>query len=91
MRQYLRCGTRIHVLERHMNVLCGVTAADDTLPRRFLDEADTKHSVKSVVPLAPMVKSYYRKKGYGKDGVPTPRLLASLGIKPPAADRGQRA
>jgi aldehyde:ferredoxin oxidoreductase len=63
-----------------MNVLMGITKADDTLPGRFLTEAETKHSVKSVVPIEPMVNAYYRKKGYNKEGIPTPRLLASLDI-----------
>ncbi len=79
-RGFLVSGRRTHVLERRMNVLMGVTPEDDTLPGRFLDEAATKHAVKSVVPIAPMVKAYYRKKGYDSRGVPTPRLLASLGI-----------
>jgi aldehyde:ferredoxin oxidoreductase len=80
MREFLRCGTRTHVLERHMNVLSGVKAADDTLPRRFLEEAETKHAVKSVVPIGPLVKAYYRKKGYDESGVPTAKLLRRLGI-----------
>ena len=85
MREFLRSGRRTHVLERHMNVACGVTAADDTLPRRFLEEAETRHPDRSVVPLAPMVRDYYRKKGYDEEGVPTPRLLRRLGIPAGAA------
>ena len=85
MREFLRSGRRTHVLERHMNVACGVTAADDTLPRRFLEEAETRHPNRSVVPLAPMVRAYYRKKGYDEEGVPTPRLLRRLGIPAGAA------
>ncbi|MBU0955831.1 MAG: aldehyde ferredoxin oxidoreductase family protein [Spirochaetes bacterium] len=81
MRQYLKCGRRTHVLERYMNVLCGVSAADDTLPDRFLTEAVTKHPVHSVVPIKKMVKAYYRKKGYSQEGIPTERLLAALEIE----------
>ena len=80
MRAFLKCGRRTHVLERHMNVLCGVTSADDTLPERFLYEAQTKHPDLSVVPIGPMVKAYYRKKGYDIHGVPTPQLLRKLHI-----------
>jgi aldehyde:ferredoxin oxidoreductase len=79
-RGFLLVGRRSHVLERYMNVLMGVTAADDTLPGRFLREAETRHPVKSVVPIGPMVRDYYRKKGYDVEGRPTRRLLASLGI-----------
>ncbi|HBO40904.1 MAG: hypothetical protein A2087_05130 [Spirochaetes bacterium GWD1_61_31] len=80
MRAFLKSGRRTHVLERCMNLACGITAADDTLPRRFLEEAITKHPVKSVVPIESLVKAYYRKKGYDADGVPTPRLLRRLGL-----------
>jgi aldehyde:ferredoxin oxidoreductase len=83
-RDFILAGRRAHVLERHMNMILGVTAADDTLPARFLTEAETRHPDRSVVPIGPMVKAYYRKKGYDSEGRPTPRLLASLGI--PVAD-----
>jgi aldehyde:ferredoxin oxidoreductase len=79
-KDFITVGRRSHVLERHMNVLMGITRADDTLPGRFLTEAETKHPVKSVVPLEPMVKAYYRKKGYDSEGAPTARLLKSLAI-----------
>ena len=80
MREFLRCGRRTHVLERHMNILCGITTADDTLPRRFLEEAETKHAIRSIVPIQALVKAYYRKKGYDDMGLPTPALLRKLGI-----------
>ena len=80
MHQYLLSGRRTHVLERLMNVRCGITAKDDTLPARFLTEAETKHPVRSVVPLERMVRAYYRKKGYDANGIPTARLLKKLGI-----------
>lgn len=86
-RDYLKVGRRSHVLERHMNVLMGVTAADDTLPRRFLDEAATKHPDASVVPVEKMVKAYYRRKCYDEKGIPTAKLLAALGIPLAARER----
>jgi aldehyde:ferredoxin oxidoreductase len=82
MRGFLKCGRRTHVLERHMNVLCGVTSADDTLPGRFLNESQTKHKDLSVVPIGPMVQAYYRKKGYDEHGIPRPQLLRKLHITP---------
>ncbi len=87
MRDFLKSGRRTHVLERHMNIICGVRPEDDTLPGRFLNEAETKHPVKSVVPIEPLVKAYYRKKGYDANGVPKPSLLKELGI-PLAAAKG---
>jgi len=80
MREFLTCGRRTHVLERYMNVLCGITSKDDTLPSRFLNEAQTKHADLSVVPVASMVKAYYRKKGYDEHGVPKADLLRRLNI-----------
>ncbi len=77
---YLRAGRRSHVLERWMNTRMGVRRKDDTLPGRFLAEADTKHARKSVVDLEPMLDAYYRMKGYDADGVPTAGTLAKLGI-----------
>lgn len=81
MREFLRCGRRIHVLERYMNLQCGISSADDTLPSRFLKEAETAHAVRSVVPVEKLVKAYYRKKGYDSDGVPKAGLLKQLGIR----------
>ena len=92
-RGFLLAGRRAHVLERWMNVLMGVRAADDDLPARFVKEAETRHPVKSVVPIRKLVRAYYRKKGYGPDGVPGPALLARLGIiePKPAAGPGPAA
>lgn len=86
MREFLKCGRRIHVLERMMNLKCGIRQQDDTLPGRFLEEAITAHPVRSVVPIKKLVAAYYRKKGYGSDGIPTERLLASLNLAQPAKD-----
>ncbi len=79
-REFLKAGDRITVLERLMNVREGVTSEDDTLPPRLLDGADG-------VPLARMLPSYYRLRGYGPDGAPTARKLASLNIGAPARAR----
>ncbi|MBI9104861.1 MAG: aldehyde ferredoxin oxidoreductase C-terminal domain-containing protein [Spirochaetales bacterium] len=82
-RTMLLAGKRIHVLERHMNCLMGISSKDDTLPNRFLTEAETKHPDKKVVNLDPMIKQYYRIKGYGKDGIPKEQTLLKLGIDNP--------
>ncbi len=88
-KDFRRAGRRTHVLERLMNCHCGVRARDDTLPARFLTEAKTKHPDESVVPIEPLVRAYYRRKGYDSDGVPTARTLADLGIKAPRATGAQ--
>ncbi len=79
---FKRIGRRVHVLERCMNMRMGAESHDDTLPARFLDEADTAHRVRSVVPVAKLVRKYYRAKKYDRHGRPTPALLRSLGIDP---------
>jgi hypothetical protein len=63
-----------------MNCLMGISAADDTLPARFLEEARTEYPDESVVDLEPMLRAYYRAKGYGPDGLPTARTLRALRI-----------
>jgi aldehyde:ferredoxin oxidoreductase len=72
-RGLLEVGERVHTLERHMNTLEGVSAADDTLPARFLREGGR-------VPLEAMLDDYYRERGWDARGIPEPRTLARLGI-----------
>lgn len=81
MYQFYNVGRRVHVLERLMNTRMGISHKDDTLPSRFLTEADTAHKVKKVVNLDPMVKQYYKIKGYDKNGIPKPSTLKKLGLK----------
>ncbi|HOJ98811.1 MAG TPA: aldehyde ferredoxin oxidoreductase family protein [Termitinemataceae bacterium] len=82
MKDYFLAGRRSHVLERYMNTLCGISRKDDTLPQRFLTEAQTAHPVLSTVRLEPMLRQYYRIKGYDAEGRPTLRTLKKLGIRP---------
>ncbi len=78
--EFLKAGRRIHILERYMNTRMGISSKDDTLPERFLNEGDTKHPVKKTVDLQPMLKKYYRLKGYDSEGRPTEKILSRLGI-----------
>lgn len=83
--QMLRAGERIQVLERYMNTRMGIRRADDTLPGRFLSEGETKHGVKSTVPLEGMLEKFYRIRGYDQEGIPSAVLLKKLGIVPAKA------
>jgi aldehyde:ferredoxin oxidoreductase len=57
--------------DRKMNIDFGVTAAQDTLPRRFTHEPLTEGASKGqVVPVGRMVKEYYKVKGWDDQGVP---------------------
>ena len=57
--------------DRKMNIDFGVTAAQDTLPRRFTHEPLKKGASKGqVVPVDRLVKEYYKAKGWDAQGVP---------------------
>ena len=54
-----------------MNLDFGVTAEQDTLPRRFTHEPLKDGASKGqVVPVGRMVKEYYAAKGWNEKGVP---------------------
>jgi aldehyde:ferredoxin oxidoreductase len=57
--------------DRKMNLDFGVTAEQDTLPRRFTQEPLKEGASKGhVVPVDRMVKEYYTAKGWNEKGVP---------------------
>jgi len=57
--------------DRKMNIDFGVTADQDTLPRRFTHEPLKEGASKGqVVPVGRMVKQYYKAKGWNDQGVP---------------------
>jgi len=57
--------------DRKMNIDFGVTAGQDTLPRRFTHEPLKEGASKGqVVPVGRMVKEYYKAKGWNDQGVP---------------------
>jgi aldehyde:ferredoxin oxidoreductase len=57
--------------DRKMNLDFGVTAEQDTLPRRFTHEPLKEGASKGhVVPVGRMVKEYYDAKGWDNQGVP---------------------
>ena len=77
---FYKVGERVHVLERYMNTREGISKKDDTLPLRLLTEGRKCDAAERTVPLAPMLKKYYRLRGYDENGVPRPRTLRRLGI-----------
>ena len=77
----IKVGERVWNLERLYNNREGFTAKEDTLPPRLLTEAPTDGPSKGWVSnLAPMLKEYYRTRGWDENGVPTQRKLAELGL-----------
>jgi len=80
--ELLKCGERIWNLERLFNLKAGMDPSEDTLPKRFLEEAMPEGPKKgSVVPLAEMLKEYYSIRGWDEKGYPTKEKLAELGIE----------
>ncbi|MBT7505921.1 MAG: aldehyde ferredoxin oxidoreductase family protein [Rhodospirillales bacterium] len=74
-------GERIWNLERQFNLAAGLTSADDTLPKRMLEEpAKTGAAAGKVNMLGDMLPDYYELRGWTKDGVPTPETLSRLSL-----------
>ena len=81
LKQFLKAGERINVLERYLNTQLGVTSEDDTLPERFLKEGRETDPQKHVVPLKKMLIHYYKIRGYDQNGIPTNKLLKKLELE----------
>jgi aldehyde:ferredoxin oxidoreductase len=77
----IRVGERVWNLERLYNLREGFGKEDDSLPRRLLDEVVAEGPSKGWVnKLEPMLKEYYRARGWDENGVPKPAKLAELGL-----------
>ena len=79
-------GERIWNLERQFNLAAGLTAKDDTLPKRILEEPAPSGTAKGLVARVPeMLPEYYQLRGWTAEGVPTHDTLARLGLVPQTA------
>jgi aldehyde:ferredoxin oxidoreductase len=81
----LECGARIWMLLRGLNNLMGVTAADDTIPRRFLTPHTEGGAAGSVPNVELMLRDYYKARGLDAQGRPLKEKLISLGLSDLAA------
>ncbi|MEW8505713.1 MAG: aldehyde ferredoxin oxidoreductase family protein [Candidatus Thiodiazotropha sp.] len=74
-------GERIWNMERDFNLRAGLTAADDTLPKRLLKEAaKTGPAEGRVNDLDKMLPEYYELRGWTAEGVPTDETRQRLGL-----------
>jgi len=74
-------GERVWNMERDFNLRAGITAADDTLPKRLLKEAANIGPAKGRVnDLGKMLPEYYALRGWSTDGVPTDATRTRLGL-----------
>ena len=75
-------GERVWNLERLYNLREGFDKADDTLPKRMLDEPVTEGPSKGfTVKLDPMLEEYYAFRGWDQNGVPKPKKLKELSLE----------
>lgn len=76
-------GERLFNLKRLINLRLGITAADDTLPRRLLAEPRPSGGAAGVLPDLPaMLEEYYQVRGWEADGRPSAERLAALNVLP---------
>jgi len=72
-------GERTWNLERKFNLAAGLTAKDDTLPKRILKEAAKTGPAQGLTSrLDEMLPEYYKLRGWTRDGVPTNKTLNRL-------------
>lgn len=75
-------GERIWNLERLFNLRSGIGATSDTLPQRLLEEPVKEGPSKGkMVELQPMLKEYYRFRGWDESGIPSLKKLKELGLE----------
>lgn len=77
----MEAGERIWNLERDFNMKAGLTAADDTLPKRLLTEAATTGPAEGKVNgLEQMLPEYYDLRGWTSDGQVSDETRTRLGL-----------
>ena len=78
----LQAAERVYNLERLFLLKAGFTKADDTLPRRMLEEPMPDGPAQGhVVELDVMLPEFYQLRGWDEAGVPTGEKLAELGLE----------
>ena len=79
--EFVKIGERTWNLERLWNLKAGFTAADDTLPKRLLEEGHADGPAAGVtVDLQAMLPVYYRERDWSPEGIPSQQKLLELGL-----------
>ncbi len=78
--KYMRCGERGYNLERKVNCRFGISARDDSLPKRLTETAQDPNDPSTKVPLEKLKKVYYHARGWSSEGIPTKATLRKLKI-----------
>jgi aldehyde:ferredoxin oxidoreductase len=77
----LKIGEKIYNLTRLFNIREGITALDDKLPPRLMEETLTQGPAKGVkIPLKAMLEDYYLVRGWDDNGFPTSEKLRQLDL-----------
>lgn len=77
----LEAGERVWNIEKLFNLKAGITSAEDTLPKRLLEEPVAEGPSKGHVhKLAELLPEYYSLRGWDEKGLPTEERLKKLGI-----------
>lgn len=77
----IKTGERVWNMERLYNNREGFSVKDDTLPSRLLNEAVSEGPSRGWVSnLAPMLREYYRGRGWDENGIPKPEKLKELSL-----------
>lgn len=77
----LESGDRIYNIERLFNLEAGIDAAQDTLPKRLLEEPIPEGPSKgNVHRLSELLPQYYKERGWNEKGIPTKEKLDKLGL-----------
>lgn len=79
--RFMEAGERIWNLERMFNMNAGFTKADDTLPKRVMEEPAPSGAGKGkVAELDKMLPEYYELRGWTPDGELTTQTISRLGL-----------
>ncbi|MFK5883651.1 MAG: aldehyde ferredoxin oxidoreductase family protein [Candidatus Izemoplasma sp.] len=76
--KFIKAGERGYNIERLINIRQGLTASEDTLPKRLRKDLQNPNDPNSRVKLEDMIQTYYKIRGWDKQGVPTKKRLKKL-------------
>jgi aldehyde:ferredoxin oxidoreductase len=85
LNELMECGERIWMIQRCLNNLMGITAADDRLPKKMLTPTSEGGAAGSVPNVELLLKEYYKARGLDANGRPLKDKLNSLGLSALAA------
>jgi aldehyde:ferredoxin oxidoreductase len=80
--EMMQAGERIWNLERMFNLKAGLSKADDTLPKRLLEDPIPEGPNKGKVHrLGELLPEYYKIRGWNEDGIPTETKMKELELE----------